>query len=64
MKDPPPEWPDSAKSSPYWNAMTAMALSLGYDVAVVNLVPMAALGRLLGGVRHTRRPTPTRRWSR
>ena len=51
MKDMPREWLEGAQSSPYWAAMTAMAPSLGYDLAVVNWSQSAPLGRLLGGVR-------------
>jgi pimeloyl-ACP methyl ester carboxylesterase len=51
MKDMPREWLEGAKASPYWAAMTAMAPSLGYDLAVVNWSQSAPPEQLFGGIR-------------
>ena len=50
MKDMPREWLEGAKASPYWAAMTAMAPSLGYDLAVVNWSQSASPDQLFGGI--------------
>ncbi|HEU4998371.1 MAG TPA: alpha/beta fold hydrolase [Lapillicoccus sp.] len=51
MKDMPREWLEGAKAGPYWAAMTAMAPSLGYDLAVVNWSQSAPPEQLFGGIR-------------
>ena len=51
MKDMPPEWLEGAKNSPYWGAMTAMAPSLGYDLAAVNWTQSARPAELFGAIR-------------
>jgi pimeloyl-ACP methyl ester carboxylesterase len=50
MRDMPREWLEGAKSSPYWEVMTAMAPSLGYDLAVVNWSESAPPAQLLADV--------------
>jgi pimeloyl-ACP methyl ester carboxylesterase len=50
MKDMPPEWLDGAKHSAYWRPMTAMAPSLGYDLAAVNWTQSAAPAELFGAI--------------
>lgn len=50
MRDMPREWLEGAKSSPYWDAMTAIAPSLGYDLAVVNWTQSAPPTQLFAGI--------------